>query len=940
MVRRVCVVVLLLLAGVAVWAQDAKMFEYPEQLAPLKLDTAGSKKWSATVTKLAPDFGIAYPGDVVTLEISLKNTDTVPLAVTPTVDVTRINMQFEGYDFTRGDPMIGGTKISITPATPGMRTPLAAVTVAPNATVKLLWSLPKASDCAAYGAYAVIVDLGEKGRQAAGTFARVHPPNPAAGDGKSSPLLYSMFWQWPIDQQCALLARLGYKWVRTDGSPNWASASQQDVYAPFDWTREDAWIKPFRDNHLWILSNMYGSPGQTVTQPNQKAYNVIHEEKYDERMGEFVEGAVKRYCGEDGNGPLQTIDYYNEPWEGGGISGWKSDSVRYRKLYETIYERAHKASKFIKVGGASSIMNTVDKFFIIPDWRKQYGMDVLTDHYVQPYCCFGPRVADTLKLPSIETETWIGNTPDSLIATATHFTAAGQQQVNPNHPSQLIWGGNGSGPMCTPAVVAANYFLYFIAGKHFSRVVFLDHLPWLYEWTDGKTTNYILAGDRHLLNDQAVTMYDQIRADGTLELDSLKGKLKATDAFGNLYPLKKGKYLLPCSYTSVYLDAPGLDPAKVIDAVSKAKMTGVKPVEIFADDFTAPINKAKTVDVTLHNVLNRAVSGTLTFTPPASIKLTTAMLAVTLAAGEEKRFSLPIAGATVNPANAYEFTYAFKGDAGSATLKEVLHVNTLTKGTPTIDGDLSDWNDAVPVITFGQDLKRDLAERAWRPWEQEKDVTKGLTEVRLKWDATNLYIAVRDRNKDWSTKPRLSTRKDDDYFGTGDMAHTYVKDMWDALPFTGSCVQVGIGLGLHKAGFGPATTAPARMLADDDTDYEYDFWGAPDGGLEIWRSSKPGTELFNFLPRCMPVGYDGVPKGAKGVVKRVGNDTVYEVAIPLADMPELHPAAGGTIHLTFALPGSGVQFGAGRSRTRSNGLTLKPTWQPTPSNDIAWGFVE
>jgi hypothetical protein len=130
------------------------------------------------------------------------------------------------------------------------------------------------------------------------------------------------------------------------------------------------------------------------------------------------------------------------------------------------------------------------------------------------------------------------------------------------------------------------------------------------------------------------------------------------------------------------------------------------------------------------------------------------------------------------------------------------------------------------------------------------------------------------------------------------------------------------------------------MLADDDTDYEYAFWGAPDGGLELWRNSKPGVQLFNFLPRCMPAGYDGVPKGAKGVVKRDGNDTIYELAIPLADMPELRPAAGNTVNLTFALPGSGVQFGAGRSRTRSNGLTLKPTWQPSPSCEIRWGFVE
>jgi hypothetical protein len=796
MMYRICLSLLLLLAGAA-WAQDARMFEFPEQLQPLKLEKAGSQKWSATVSKLTPAFGILYPGDTARLEILLKNADAAPLAVTPVVEVTRIDMQFEGYDYTRGDPMIGGTKISITPAGRALRTPLAAVTVEPGKSTTLAWALPKPTDCAAFGAYAVIVDLGAKGRQAAGTLSRVHPPNPKAGDGKDAPLLYSMFWQWPIDQQCALLARVGFTWVRTDGMPNWSSASRADVTAPFDWTRLDAWMKPFRDNRLWILSNMYGSPAQTVTQPNHKAYNLIHEEKYDTRMGEYVEEAVRRYCGPDGSGPLQIIDYYNEPWEGGGISGWKSDSIRYRKLYQTIYDGAHRASTHILVGGASSIMNTVDKFFSIPDWRKQYGMDILTDHYVQPYCSYGPRLGSVLKLPSVETETWIGNTPDNLVATATHFTAAGQAKVTPNHPSQLIWGTRESGPMCTPAMVSANAFLAFVAGKHFSRIVFLDHLPWLYEWTDGKTTSFILAGDRHRLNDQAVAMYDQIRANGTIELDALRGKLKATDVYGNPFPITRGKYRLPCAYTSVFLEAPGLDPAKVIDAVKRATMRGVKPVEIFAEDFVTPIGKAKTVDVTLHNVLNRAITGTLTVTAPATVTLAAATMPVALAAGQEKRVSLPIATATANPANAYEFTYAFTSNAGSVTLKEVLHVNTITKGTPTLDGNLDDWSDAMPVITFGRNLKRDLAERAWRPWEQEKDVTVGLTEVRFKWDAANLYIAVRDRNKDWKPKPRLSTRKDDDYFGTGDMAHTYVKNMWDALPYTDHCVQLGLGLGLH-----------------------------------------------------------------------------------------------------------------------------------------------
>jgi hypothetical protein len=67
---------------------------------------------------------------------------------------------------------------------------------------------------------------------------------------------------------------------------------------------------------------------------------------------------------------------------------------------------------------------------------------------------------------------------------------------------------------------------------------------------------------------------------------------------------------------------------------------------------------------------------------------------------------------------------------------------------------------------------------------------------------------------------------------------------------------------------------PERMLAIEDTDYEYAVWGLPDGGSEIWRSVTPTMKFFHFLPRCFPDGYEGVPKGAKASVRRVGADKV------------------------------------------------------------------
>jgi hypothetical protein len=918
----------------------ANLFRYPEQLEPLQLETSGSHGWSAEVAKISPPAGILYPGDTVKIELKLCNSGKTAITAEPTLEVVRVGDHFERFDPTRGDPMIGGMIMRTVPLAPPARFKLPAVAIKAGGSATLAWA-PAVSgpgDFTPFGLYAVILDVPGLGRQGVASFARVYPPNPAAGDGKDSPLLYcNQIWYIWGPEQLDTVARLGFKWVRTDGFPNWNGAYGGKVEAPFNWTNHDEMMAHYRRNGLYIMSNMYGSPDVTVTPNNRKAYNMIHEEKYDERMGDFVEECVRRYCGPDGKGPLQIIDYYNEPWEGGGISGWNSDSIRYRKLYKTIYDRAHKGSPWITVGGSSSIMNNEDKFFTRKDWQKDYRFDVLTDHYCQPYACWGPRVAQKLGIYSIETETWMGSSPDRMAAVSSHFIAAGQRKLAPNHPDQVLW-KNGA-LMCRPTAVASNAFLHFTAGRRFHRVVFLDHLPWLYQWSGKQGDCFILAGDRHLVSADAVVLYDQIRANGTIAVSSLDGKLKAYDVLGNLLPVRDGKYVAPCSFTSIYLEAPGLAPDALVAAVAAGRMEGAKPVELLADDFVTPITKAKSVDVDVHNVLNRPISGTLTAAPPAAVKLAKTSLPVTLGPGETRSVKFPILAASASPANGYEFTFNFAGDDGKAELREVLEVHTIAYGTPSVDGSMEGWRTSTAVLAHGAKVSRDISEKAWRPWEKEPEVTKGRAEVRFMWDDRYFYVSVRDRNKDWTPKASLAHRDDDRLFGTGDMAHTYVKSIYDSLPGAGHCLQIGIGLGLREKLLPPDPLVPKKMIVQADTDYEYDIWKVPEGRDEIWRGAAPYLGFCNFLPRCMPEGYDGVPRGASVIVQRRGIDTIYQAAIPLSDMPELAPRPGKTVRMTFALPGSGIFFGAGRSRTRFNALTLLPTWTATPSNDLRWGFT-
>jgi hypothetical protein len=944
MFTRCCALLLLVCASLwpLVSHAEGDPFLVPEQNAPLRLLVPGAGGWTTQCTALEPYAGIIYPGQAVKLSVEVKNTSKdATLAGVPTLEIVRFGSKLEKEGGLPSDFFTQGHLITYVPLGDPVRAAQPAISLKPGEKTTLTWAQANPDDFALFGTYIVIVDIAGVGRQAAATFARCHPYNVKdTGDGKGSPLFWSLHH---VDRsgQLKIAAAAGYRWIRTDGFPNWHEVDQQfpRLKGAFDWTNQEKAIDEYRKLGLWIQSNMYGSPFGSITEKNWKTYNYVHESKYDYRWGDFVEEAVRRYCGPDGSGPLQIIDYWNEPWEGGGISAWKSDSIRYRQLYKILHERAHKGSPHILVGAASSIMNSEDKFMTVANWQDTYTLDILTDHYVQPYCSFGPRVAKQLGVTSIETETWIGFDEHQIVGVATHFMAAGQNKVNCNHPVQLTWrNGDGGGWMPKPVIMGANAFLYFVGARPFTRIVFHNQLPWLYQYGSDKDAVFVLSGDRRLLNPAAIDMFNQIHPNGTITLDAAGGKLKVCDVYGNAVAAQNGAYRLALARDAYFLHTTAGDAATVVEAVKNAKIEGIRPVQLFLQDFTTPMAPGATLAVDVHNVLNRPITGTLAVTPPAGCTVAAAETPVTLAAGEMKRITVALKTARANAVNAYPFAVAFTADGTKATLDEVLHVNAITRGTPTIDGNLADWAKTIPVLVHGAALKRDATTAAWRPWEAEKDVQSGLAEVRFQYDDANLYLAVRERSKGFAPKSRLSIDpQQNDCFGTGDMAHTYVKGFEAACPYIGHCLQIGFDVTDFRI-LPPLPTVPERMIAREDTDYEYSVWAATDGGSEIWRSVTPRMKFFHFLPRCMPAGYDGVPHGAKTVVRRVGEDTIYEVAIPLSDMPELRAMPGKEINIALRLPASNVELGFGRSATRSNGLTLLPRWEVHASNDVRWAF--
>ena len=918
----------------------ANFFDRPQHFEVLKLDKDGTKGWNTTLTKTAQTGAIFYQGQPMDVEITFANTGKADLTGAFALEVQQIGL----------DVIPGGTGqasltayIRLLGAPEKVTLPIAALK--PGAT-----TLPLTLTASRNGVYALIVDSGPLGRQIAGTVMRsfAHPDTPV----RNSPVLMCV-QDW---RAIPAFSRMGIRWLRTDSNPNWYQA-QDKLNKPFDWSRCDADMKIAEDYHMAIVSNFYGSPLETIPPECEKAYNRIHAPQYDEQFGKWVYECIKRY-NRNGEGPLQIIDWQNEPWEGGGISGWKSDAKRYQDTYKIIYEQAKKASPndpvtgkpHIMIGGASSIMNTMDKFFGngTDPWLQYF--DILTDHYVLPSCCFGPQWGKSHgNLPSIESETWLGHSENAEATVIAQFMAAGQWKVTPNHNEYMTW-NHGMPWQPTPVASGLSAALHFIGERSFERVVFTDRLPWVFQFGKGKDATFMLTGNGKGTETDFDPMYKQITVDGFFVIPNKDKKLLAFDVFGNPIATVKGKLTLPLNKEVVWLQIPGKDAAEVEKRLAKGIMTGVTPVELLLNDFIAPLQAGMPLPITIHNVLTMPVKGVVTIKTADGLTLAKDSYPVSLKPGERIIIPALLGSCTPNEGNGYRVAVSFDSLQGKAACNEVVHVAYATRGTPTIDGKLDDWQDTLPIIVAGAAQKLDTTFATWYIHKLDElktvDGAGAVAEVRTKWDDQNFYIAARVRTPKFEPIMRQSTRKDDDFFGTGVLSYTWIGNPWDGkvMPALGDSLQLGFGFGVGDPTLTPVHPVPAGFVATPDTDYEYALYATTDGGAECWRQYVPGMPRIHDLPRCTkpidPAIAPLEPKGSKTVVKRDGDFTIYESAIPWSELAKFTPKPGAQFNLAFQFYAQGIKRGVGRSATKDNGLTFHPYFMKVPSNTLRWGLGE
>jgi hypothetical protein len=848
---------------------------------------------------------------------------------------------------------------------------------------------------AKFGTYALVLVRGDK-RQFLGSVTRVIAPS-ATATLENTPIFgeFAFFDNAErYNDRAAAYERIGIKGLRLetswnesqDGKMNWENADKIFAAVEAHHIRlmvtlggHNGWMWPFKTQQTpaavrpdWD-SNPYSGQSDWVTGP----------ENY-ERYGKWITEFCQRYW-KDGKGALWGLENYNEPWEGGGISGWARDAIQYRAIQKLIAESAWKVSRDIKICAASSIMNTEDKFFADGSRDMDKYIDVFTDHYVVPPMCYGPLVAAAHGKVSCETESWFVNS-EYLLPQIVQFLASGQQRLSPWHPRVLFEGvpGNDNQYLIpSPVVAASAAFNHFVSGKPFEKLVFMDHLPWVFQFGKDADKDGLLVVLGQLMTIGGESPRDRLWAQveasngGTLTIDNADGLLKFYDLAGNPTHVGEKSVALPLSIYPTYITS-DKGPAAAAARIKSAKMEGKRPVEIIPHDFITRVDaKGAALKVTVHNCLNRAITGKLTVAPPAGLSLQTSEMPVELAAGESTTMKFPISAAKVDPVNAYPFKFTVTSDGGNAEYAETMHATIAVKGKKTIDGNLDDWKDVPGVTVAASTQKVDLSEMARRPWLNLKDEHPdgNFMEFKVAWDEDNLYLAARVNDKTAQMdSPPMAGRNEDRYFHSAaddqvapfkdwlaknapgrsfaEVPYVYrdspekpMQPDLPVIPYRRDRIQIALDVTPDWHDLKPDTDkVPAGFHAVPDTDYEYAIYPTKGGSAETWRLLAPGVPRRGDFPHT---GHGklstGAVEGAKQVVKREGNTYIYEVSLPRSELAKFDLKPGTIFGLMFRAgnnEGPHVDFGNDKAVCKNNGLTLHPYWERCSNCGVRWALVE
>lgn len=932
-----------------------------------------AKGWSVQQTGCSLGANVLWPGDEATFTFFLKPGQ--PYKGPVKVDVIHYGTKGKPGDWWK--PVV--FKIADTSSsTVDADVPAAGGPV----TVK-----PKIGDL--FGGYALIFDLGERGRAFAGTCVRVPSPDP----GREWLPTYAMDLGWPHEMSPVVFnvfKRLGVKGARTEGGYN----TIRDAHV--DWAMEN-------DLTLMLTVGCGGTPreqmplgrGRPWLKPNGEMIERIKEDlawlpSFDPEFKRYLKDVLVKHGWP--KGPINAVELWNEPWEGVSISGWGADIPRYREIYkvmaEAVLEARQQAGIKVLIGGACSSANTRDKLFCDGSDTFLPWLDFVSIHY-QPLAAdpalepkWMNRQGEYGRVKVWDTESWVANSDDRVAAVIASMRAMGQDRA------AGIYAGNIFGSQ-KPKINGQEYAVAqvwapgaavaacqkFIGQRAFKEILFKNGLPWVFVFdglparVGGQRTGpvnpddgtVVVVGDLGASYDKNRTLFRSIglAPDARMELPDQGGKFILHDFYANPLPAPAGRITLPLNGLGYFLRSDGTPGsfAKLLTALRQAKTTGLEPVEIIARDLTTPIAAKPKLRFKVTNVLNRRISGQLSV-QIEGLTLQPADQPVALAGHESKEFSVTVTAGSATADNNYKLLATFDAGAdGTKKHAELMHVNLIARRTITPDGNLDDWQGVIPQ-TSAQTVRTSDTEKAYLPflnWDRQGG--GGAVTAWLAQDDQYFYFAAKVPSLDGL--PRFETRPDDDYFYPEKVLSKGQELTWPAgvrrfsyrknfeVPSGNGQHNVQIAFNVIPPGQKPHLTCPAGTMpgfcAYFDTDYEFALNKVGDqygGGTEIFCLQRPGMMRKHFFPRQPMAPLDGGP--VKGNAKLVVRDNLLECALPWSVLPEVKARldAGQTVKFSFRVNnGSGAfELAVGRSVSKDNCLSFHNDWSTHWANELEFAL--
>ena len=647
---------------------------------------------------------------------------------------------------------------------------------------------------------------------------------------------------------------------------------------------------------------------------------------------------------------VRALNIWNEPWEGGGISNWRSSGEYYRQLFLKAKEARDAVDPSVKLVAADSADNTAWKLIAA---GMADDLDVISIHYETPSTTTAWALGDHYDIEVWDTETWLAHLGDASIARmAVHEFLLGATKVSLWTETMLL---DSKRKNPTPSVPGIAALAHLLNGKDEVSLVHPERPPTvvLFKGNDGKQQVAMVSTtlSDYIARIPGTKWAQQAPHPVTMQLELAEAdwdRFAVLDVYANPTDVEivDGKHQIPVDMDVRFLRFDG--PAEVIErALAEATVVGGLPVEIALEDIRLATDTTQgEFSVRLTNVHPFEVTGQLAVEaswPLASGKPQD----FTLAANEERslQVELDLGGVDLIKSNACEVSVEVTSDHGSASLRERLRVAMIGRGTPAVDGDLSDWAElgAIPVELHSSDAKAAASDLydPQKPWETRNADADGMSaRVAFSSDEDFLYImaeVLQAGPKD--VLPSLLTDEPLHEFQNPPMDHVYIKP-GPRPPWIAPKLQLALGpvdRTEQIKGF--------EAFAPTDPMYPYGLtisalhqialYPIVGGGAEALRMRRGD---FSFL-HPVPVDYAWMKEhssidNVQVEVRVTDAGYTYEAAIPWAELDTVTHAPGDEIYLSFVLQGQdkkGLDWSFRRSQTGLSpsdwgNMNGKPTW--------------